>query len=403
MSIQSSRIRAKNQGLTLIEVIVTLGIFVMMAAFMFMVMQEVTTQWKLGERRRALFEKAASVIDIMADDIRLAATREQPGAAVVKVRFIGDFDPDNTDAHQQRLMFVRAFEAGPERAITASAGDGRSNNLALKAPNADDKPDDPDPRGIDADSYTGLSVGDFKALGGMAMVAYFVKDKTLYRALKAPVEGSLTSLIDPQNSQPIATETLYLAFDYWGQETESWDKPPATEKNKNKGPQKIWDSTRGISVGPLRDFFLHRGKESLNDADDDVFPRKVRVTVTVDSPMPRCVHTRLIDEIGEGDTEIYVDSTKGFPDGGEDDAFILIDDEWMHFSKRTDERFVLDKRGARGTYQRQHKKDAVIRVGRTFDRVVFVPGWREDFTPDDIYFARKKEKALSSQPRRIVK
>src|SRR6185295_1446534 len=131
-----------------------------------------------------------------------------------------------------------------ERAIVGNSGDGRANDMAYRAP-GDEPPDEMSDKKIDAEGYNGLKVGDFKALGGMAVVCYFVKDQTLYRAIKAPVEGSFAALANPAMAQPIATDVLYLGFDLWSQETKSWEKPAKGEK-KNSGPQKIWDSTRGI-------------------------------------------------------------------------------------------------------------------------------------------------------------
>src|SRR5262249_16474885 len=117
--------------------------------------------------------------------------------------------------------------------------------------------------------------------------------------------------------------------------------------DKNSGAQRIWDSTRGITGAPLNRFFLHRGSggdsTSLNDPDDDVFPRKIRVTVVVDSPMPRCVNTKLTDNIGDGDSDIPVDEVKGFADGSADgsgeDSYILIDEEWIRYAKKDESGF----------------------------------------------------------------
>ena len=84
-----------KHGLSLVEVIITLAIFVVLAGFMFLAVKEVVTQWKLSERRRTLYEKATGVVDILADDIRLAATREPTGATEVKCKFIGDYAPES--------------------------------------------------------------------------------------------------------------------------------------------------------------------------------------------------------------------------------------------------------------------------------------------------------------------
>ena len=386
------------RGLSLVEVLVSLGIFVMIAAFMFLAVKEVVLQWKQSERRRSLYEKAVGVVDIIADDIRVAATREPIGATEVKCKFIGDYAGESKGVRSQRLMFVRTFEAGPERALVGNAGDGRNNDMNFKAPGAN-APEKDAPEKVNAESYTGLKTGDFKALGGLAMVAYFVKDKTLYRAIKAPVDGALSGLADENNAQPVATDVLYLAFDYWGQDTRDWDTPPSKDVTKNSGPHRIWDSTRGIDASPLNHFFLHR-KDSLDDPSDDVFPRKVRITVVIDSSPPRCLFTKLLDGIGDGDTEIAVDDVKGFADGDDMDSYLLIDDEWMHYTKKSDGMFHVDQRGARDTHPKEHARDAIVRTGKMFQRVVYIPNWREDFMTDEAYIERKNAQTI--KPKRIL-
>jgi len=389
------------RGLTLVEVMITLMIFVTLAGFTVMTVREVVAQWTLGERRRVLYEKAAGVLDIMADDIRLAVTREPAGVTENKVRFIGDYD---AESRQQRLVFVRSFESGPERAITFNAGDGKPNDMVLK-PAADGsgvaaaEQDPATAKGGDAEEYTGLKVGDFKALGGMAMIAYFANKQTLYRVIHAPVPLAFKEQLTPQNAQALATDALYLGFDYWSQNTQGWDMPKNSARNS--GPERIWDSTRAISEAPFNHFSLHRGPDSADDADDDVFPEKVRITVTVDSPMPRCVYATLLEKTADTTGGlIFASSTKGFNDGDDQDPFILIDEEWLHYRNKTAEGFEIDQRGARGTLAKGHAVGAVIRQGRTFRRVVYIPNWREDTMPDEQWRAWKA--AQKNAPRTIV-
>ncbi|MCY3020603.1 MAG: prepilin-type N-terminal cleavage/methylation domain-containing protein [Planctomycetota bacterium] len=386
------------RGLTLVEVMITMVIFVVLAGFTVIAVREVVTQWTQSERRRVLYEKAAGVLDIMADDLRLAVTREPPGVTEVKARFIGDFEPGTK---QQRLIFVRAFESGPERAVTFFAGDGARNDLLFKpGAKGEVQPNTALAGGADADEYNGMKVGDYKPLGGMAAVGYFAKNQTLYRAIHAPVPQALSPLLDPGKSQVLATDVLYLGFDYWSQDTQSWEAP--TKSTKTTGAEKIWDSTRAIMQPPLDHFSLHRGVDSADDLEDDVFPEKVRITLTVDSPMPRCVFGRLLATIGEGEGGfVDVENTKGFNDGGEPDTFVLIDDEWLHYKKKTVTGFEIDQRGARSTMPKGHAAGAVVRTGKTFRRVVYVPGWREDLTPDDEWRARKE--AQKNKPRQVLR
>jgi len=392
------------RGLTLVEVLITMTIFVILAGFTIMAVRQVVATWSQSERRRVLYEKAGGVLDIMADDIRLALTREPFGVTESIVRFIGDLEPGT---RQQRLAFVRSFEAGPERAITFAAGDGKSNEMRLKPAESGTGPTPQSAvapaaaaGGADRDEYNGLKVGDFKALGGMAVVGYFAKNQTLYRMIHAPVPMALSPLLTPEGSQVLATDVLYLGFDYWSQNTANWEEPKRS--TKNTGPEKIWDSTRALSQPPLNQFSLHRGQDSADDMDDDVFPEKVRITVTVDSPMPRCVFGRLVGQLG--DTEggfIEVDNTKGFPEGGEPDPYILVEDEWIHYKKKTVEGFEIDQRGARGTLNKGHQAGATVRTGRTFRRVVYLPNWREDPTPDDQWRAWRE--AQKYKPRQVLR
>jgi hypothetical protein len=367
---------------------ITLAIFVGLAAVMLSLVTWVVRMWSQSERRRVLYERAGGAMERIADDLRLAIGREPAGVDLVRVRFIGDLDPRSG---RQRLMFVRSFESGPERAITFAAGDGQPNNLkfrpeededgltkAIKATRASGS--------LDGDSYTGKRVGDFRALGGMAQVAYFEQNRTLYRAIRAPAEGPFLKMLNPKAATPVITDCLYLRFDYWSQYTATWHEMPG--KSKTRGPEKIWDSTRGINDQLMMKFILHRGPESLNDPTDDVFPQKVRITLTVDSPMPRCVNTKLTDDLGPDDGMIYVDSTRGFRKGGTDQSYILIGKEWIHYKDKTRHSFIADVRGARGTNRLDHGEDDVVRTGRTFRRIVFIPGHREDWTPNEVYFQR---------------
>lgn len=389
------------RGLTLIEVLITMVIFVILAGFTIMAVRQVVAQWAQSERRRVLYEKAAGVLDVMADDIRLAVTREPAGVTEIKARFIGDIEPG---AKQQRLAFVRSFESGPERAITFNAGDGRANNLQLQpaagAPGlAAPAPSGPT-GGADRDEYTGTKVGDFKPLGGMALVGYFAKGQTLYRVIRAPVPQAFSPLLTPQGAQVLATDVLFLGFDYWSQNTRGWEAPKGAARNS--GPERVWDSTRAISLPPLNQFSLHRGNDSADDMEDDVFPEKVRITVTVDSPLPRCVFTRLLEPISDtGGGLIGVDSTKGFPEGDEADPFILIEDEWLHYKKRIPDCFEVDQRGARGTLPKGHAAGAIVRTGKTFRRVIYIPNWREDTTPDEVWRAWKE--AQKNKPRQVLR
>lgn len=392
MYVRKSAIRNPHSaiGLTLVEVMITLAIFVSLAAMTLWMMRALIDSWTTGERHRELYERASGALDHMAEDLSLALSQEPPGVAKAQVKFIGDYD---AATGQQTVTFVRTFESGPERALTFFAGDGQPNALRFRTKEQmedDDAP--PPPAGVaDADNYTGAKIGDYKALGGMAMIKYGVVDRVLYRQILAPVPDPLPKSLDAKTATPVIEDALYLGFDYWTQYSTGWieGKTP----RDTSGPSKVWDSTRGITALPLNAFILHRGEPtdglSYNDPSDDVYPQKVRITLTVDSPMPRCTHTKTLDELSTDDGMIFVGSTKGFPAGGTPDSYILIDNEWIHYKEKKDDRFVVDVRGARGTTRAEHDADAVVRVGKTFRRTVYLLGYKDDFVPDEIYMLRR--------------
>lgn len=382
-------LRRVPRGLTLVEVLITLVIFLFMAAMLLVIIQQTSQAWARGERDRVLHERAAGALDLLADDVSLAMGQDLTGVDAVRSKFIGDEREGNA-----RLMFVRSFEAGPERALTMSAGDGVVSDLALR-PLSDKQDGQPPPAPAgqpDGDSFTGTRLGDYRALGGMAAVAWFVSNQTLYRGIQSPVDGSLllTSVANPSTASPIAEDVLYFDIDYWHQATSSWNEQSRT--SGKYGPEKVWDSTRGITASPLSEFILHRGAVSINDPEDDVFPAKVRVTLTVDSPMPRCVFTRLTALVGPSDERIPVQSARGFPPGDDADSFLLIGKEWIRYSRKAGDSFISAQRGARGTTAESHDEDSVVRVGRTFRRTIFVRCYRDDWSSDKEYFARKQKR-----------
>jgi type II secretory pathway pseudopilin PulG len=371
--------------LTLVEVMVTLVIFLFMAALLLLIVQQTSRAWARGERDRLLHERAAGALDHLAADLSLALGADPTGVDSVRAKFIGD-ESDGC----ARVMFVRAFEAGPERALTLFAADGEPSDLTLRPFKEDDDDSGFRPQGAaDRDDFTGTKLGDYKPLGGMAAVAWFVSDRTLYRGIRSPVDGlRLSSVANPASAALIAEDVLFFDIDYWHQATSSWQEQGRT--SGKHGPEKIWDSTRGITADPLKGFAFHRGAISLNDPEDDIFPSKVRVTLTVDSPMPRCVFTQLSAPIGPGDEHIPVESVRGFPPGDDNDSFLLIDREWIRYSRKSGDEFLAVERGARGTVAMDHDEEATVRVGRTFRRTIYLRSYRDDWSSDKEYFESKR-------------
>ena len=372
--------RARPQharGLTLVELLVTMGILVVLATLMFWVVKEVVRHWTTYERQRIVYERASLCLDRLSDDISMMQPADPKTATEIKSYVIGYYD---VDTGQNYLRFTRSFEGGPERALI------NSDLHALQPGNAD-----PNAKlqtvGPGGGQFTGVRSANYGPLGGMARIDYFVEDNTLYRGVLAPVplldpgvtaynNDAMRGWLKPVAKIPLAEDVLYLSFDYWSQFTQDWLWHSST--SKTRGPEKVWDSTRSMTAGPLAKFILHADASTFVDPASHVYPQKIRITLTVDAPMPRCVNTKNLDDISEADGMIFADSTQGFPKGGTEESYILIENEWVHYREKRENGFVCDERGARGSVARTHKADSVIRVGKTFYRIVNIPCYKED-------------------------
>jgi len=392
-------LRHRRRGMTLIEVVVAMGIFLAIATIAVWIVQETVRMWQSCERRRVLYERAGAVLDRLNGDLSMTSGRDIAGADVTRSYLLGGFDPATGCSW---VRFTRTFEAGPERAQVLAAGDGRPTPLAQRPfdPDAPDPVAPPKNAPVDTDDYTGLKVGDFRALGGLAQVGFVVRNGTLYRTLHAPAPPAAMAAGQsfdqdlaaggPNGPQPVLSEdVLYLTFEYWHQKTVNWDADPRPADKKSYGPELIWDSTRGITAGALKNFGFFRRADSVDDPSDDIFPRMIRVTAVIDSPYPRCQYTKLVEDLGDNYGMVFVESTAGFPDGGTSESFIYIEGEWIRYKEKLPDAFVVAERGARGTTKKEHLADAPVRIGRLFRRVVFLNNYREDFMSNDAWFKLK--------------
>lgn len=127
-----------------------------------------------------------------------------------------------------------------------------------------------------------------------------------------------------------------------------------------------WDSTRGrIPEFPLTI------AGSFENPWDDILPERMRVTLTV---IPReGMRAFLMNEIGDGDTVLKVNTTDGFPPPGNDiESFVVIDNEWMQVIA-IDAETITVARAARDTIATAHRSDAEVRAGYSFMRTIFIP------------------------------
>jgi len=372
--------RAPTAGFTLVELMVAMGIFVALGAALVTMVYAAADAWRAGERRRIVYERAQAALSMLALDLAAVYSREPVQEGVPMARFFCE-----QEGGGYRLSFVRTFETGPERAITFFAGSRGGQGAPY------------------TDGFTGDPAG-LKPLGGLLGVSYFLRGRELRRATLAPPaapgrDATSARIIAPGEGERIADNVLYLGFRFWTQYTTSWDAPPPDPRSLKtktaRGPEIVWDSTRGAGIGALdpqtgrmRPFAMARGVESLAEGSDDVFPEIVEVTLVVEPDERRAVRAELVEPLSEAGSVMNVTSTAGFDDPSAGSPWLLVGNEWVRCAEKSKRSFRLSARGERGTARSSHPVGTVVRAGTTFVQRIHVSAFREDWSTEADFRAK---------------
>ncbi|MGE3165111.1 MAG: type II secretion system protein J [Planctomycetota bacterium] len=357
-----------QQGLTLIELLVALTIFLFLGGALVMFLRVGIDTWRVGEVRREAYERAQAVIDELVDDLSCTFSDPSKGTGgVVDVLLLSDYDPNG----RQRLRFVRTLAGEMRHPITQRAG-------ALTGAQFDyDYVDDA------RESAQGL----LRAPGGLQEIAYVMDcDPTvdmLWKGLKSPIGGAGTLFDDlsiydvtgdvtamTRRVRPFVDGVMYLEFNFWADATVTW----ASDDPGLNGPQSWWDSTRGILDPPATGrAATGHDPTSRHEWRDDVFPSRVQVVLVL-RPARAVRFATLKSALGASDTRIRVNNTSGYPDGAF--QYLKIGQEWIRYGKLTKSEFTELERGVRGTTATEHPVGTAVYYGTTFTRVVRIPSAR---------------------------
>lgn len=353
----------REQGLTLIEILVALGIFIMLGSSLVMFLRDGISTWRIGEVRREGYERAEAILNPICDDIRAVFSDSDPGpgGGLVEVLFLCDRD----SFQRPRLRLVRALDDETRNPVSRIAG-SLTGGLA-----------DIDYRNDAMEARLGV----LRAPGGLAEVCYQLGpekgSEVLWRGFKSPVGGDGTLFEDinlapdvdgaPMRCRPVADGILHLEFGFWGGDRRHW----VNGVLQRSVP--VWDSTRGILSG-LEDYGFYFDPKSRDDHLDDVFPNTVEILLVL-KPARSVALGRLTSDIDDVQTDISVDSTAQYPIGAE--THIRIDDEWIRVGQLTPTAFVDCVRGVRGTQASPHLRNQRVVHGTDFRRTVRVPTSRD--------------------------
>jgi prepilin-type N-terminal cleavage/methylation domain-containing protein len=354
---------ANRPGFTLVELLVSMGILALMGVLMLSFMNAAMRGWRVAEAGRQIYTKADAVMDVLDEDIGSAFTIEPSGTDSVMAFMVCERLGDNSPM----LYFTRTIEAGPERRYLANAGEG----------------------GDQGREFNGVAVDNLRTLGGLMEVVYFwdSKGERLMRAFNAPPTRRL-QLDRDALARPVAEGVIFFDLRFWDRWTASWEgaDPYRWDRSNDQAVAlPVWDSTRDSpreSDNPLMVFRNYYVPGSYNDPGDDVFPEKIRLTIVVDADQHVRPMQLLRDAVSEAEGLLRLDSGAGIPGPKDVYPFVYADGEWMRVTEKMDRGVIKVKRGVRGTIPVPHKSRAEVRVGETFVREFFLPGFRRDYLQD---------------------
>jgi prepilin-type N-terminal cleavage/methylation domain-containing protein len=367
---------ARARGMTLLEIMIAMAIFSILGMTLALFLRQGLSAWRTGEARRGAYEEAQSLLRRLREDLRSTFTTVPvvPGEPA-RARFLCDIDEEG----RQRLAFVRTIPAESRHPLAALAGNAIGADQDLDGRNDHEK----------------AVAGRLRATGGLEEVLYAMDpevDGALLRGARSPVGGdaSLFALENVKNAarlrevaRPLSLNVLHFELQFWAQNTEGWRDEAVARKH---GPTSVWDSTRGLLPAdpntPAEEFRFFRDEASVEDADDDVFPERIRATIVVREEGPAATWSALAAPVNETDVEVAVLDPKLFETRG---PYVRIGKgqaaEWVRF-KSVDAgsgrlRLEVNGRGLRGTRRRRHAAGEDVVTGRTFTTEVEVPAFAE--------------------------
>jgi len=231
--------------------------------------------------------------------------------------------------------------------------------------------------------------GNLLATGGLEEVVYIAIPEnpdipgmlTLYRCFRAPAGGpkSLlamtggvpTNLDSVQKVQaagrPVLDGIVHFGVTWRNVFATSWTDGAGTGRVQDGsayvGP--YWDSTRAYDPR----FALHKGKDSIADVKDDVFPAMARIdlTLAIDGPYGFTRGEALLAQpVSAEDRRIVLDNIEPLFRPGPIERYMKVDAEWMSVSIEGGdyaEKRVAVVRGRRLTKAVEHKADEFVWFG----------------------------------------
>ncbi len=393
---------ARSRGFTLTELLLAMGLFAVISVGLVALLSRAADFLTAGGSQTETLDALQTFAEAFDADISTLYCQPSSETGAPDVRLYSDhvgtdIDGDQKpDAQVQRLFFVRMIPNEATDPITRSAG------ADVKATEYVDHEGDLE------ESRT----QKLRATGGLMEVFWMPVPESkadpavmqMWRGYRAPPGGEESTLpskaasdrgalpkdrgpVDAKDvkaiAHPVLAGVLYFGVDFWARQTTTWD---AHTRIRDGGPLPTWDSTRGIltkSDGPDGFWFSKTlnplDPMSIDDPTDDVFPRKIRVTVVVEELGRNARVGVLAKDLSADGRAIDVWDAKFVPAGETVQRHVKIGSEWIEIGDPSGTTLKILRRGARGTLAQAHSAGSVVHHGRTLVREYPVPTFRDTY------------------------
>jgi prepilin-type N-terminal cleavage/methylation domain-containing protein len=364
-----------DPGFTLLELMVAIGVFVLLAVVLVGLLQSSLNTWDAGTARKDVYERAQSLFTLLTRDVQSLYVVDVEDAQDIVYPFFGDADT----AGMSRVRFVRGESslAGGVARMIPRRQSGRIRGGAMALPSA-------------AGSSAPGSVNVFRPDAWepqLLEVAYLIDPD--------PAQAVLWRLEQPWN--PDARQSLFnddifnqrsviasargaqvdqglLCWEvlYWTRNTGSWGGRAPRRGTpisvRNAGPEVRWDATRQYD-----ERFAFYRPVAKDMPLDPVYPELIRITVVLEPLVGERTRTILAAPVDGQSLEIPVASTRNLPPPPN---YVRIGREWIAY-RAMDGGTLRGTRGVWGTKAMPHAAGEAVRSGFVFSTVIPVPMYRD--------------------------
>jgi hypothetical protein len=348
--------------MTLVEILVAFVVLILLVTALVSLSTQGLETWSQGEARKDLYDRAETVLSMIARDLRnvYAETEVYDDGRKELPPPLLQCDVDKN--RNPRIRFVRT---GKPEVIRPQGGMGSAPTII------------PPTRYGPAFEVAYVMHPD-PAKAQLCRGVRGFDRRTTGTLLKAVEYQNETDPLFEQCFQAVESGVLHVGYDFWTQFTTTWDDsaPLVRARAGSKqsiGPEKRWDSGRKQDD---KFFFYRRRADATNP--DFVYPEIVRVTVTIERGSPDEHGMRVVDDLTASADTINLTHARGLPDAP---GLVRLDGEWIEYGGKSSSALYQCKRGRRGTLAAPHAARTGVRFGETFTTEVRLAVYREAQEP----------------------